>query len=103
MTNLEAIKASIGANYPVDDASFTMALEGVGIIPSDAYVAGKSFDMALIALIDSLLSGASRISEGGYTIEVNADALWKLRSFLLAKWGLPDFSKPILRDQTNLW
>lgn len=103
MTNLEAIKASIGGNYPVDDASFIMALEGVGIDPYGTYLAGKAYDMALIALIDSLIAGASRISEGGYTVEINTDGLLRLRSLLLGKWGLVDYSRPVLRDQTNLW
>lgn len=103
MTNLEAIRASIGANYPVDDASFTMALAGLGLDPDADYVAGRDFDLALVALIDTLLAGVTRISEGGYTIEINADALWKLRSWYLRKWGIPDLTGAYLRDRTNMW
>lgn len=103
MTNLEAIRASIGGNYPVDDASFALALATLGLDPDAEYVPGQTFDLALISLIDTLIGGVSRISEGGYTIELNMDALLGLRSLLLRRWGLVDYSKPYLRDRTNMW
>lgn len=103
MTNLEAIEARIGLNYPIEDATFEVAVVESGVNPDDMFTGGKSFDMALIAIIDTLIGSAERISEGGYTVQLNLDALYRLRSLLSRKWGLPDLSQPYLIDRTNRW
>jgi len=103
MTNLEAIEARIGLNYPIEDATFEVAVVESGVNPDDTFTGGKSFDMALIAIIDTLIGSAERISEGGYTVQLNLDALYRLRSLLSRKWGLPDLSQPYLIDRTNRW
>lgn len=103
MTNIEAIEARIGLNYPIEDATFQAAIAESGITPGDEYVPGRAFDTALIAIIDTLIGSAERISEGGYTVQLNLDALYRLRSLLSRKWGLPDLSQPYLVDRTNRW
>lgn len=103
MTNLEAIKAKVGLNYPLEDDTFNIAVTESGIDPNAIFTGGKSFDFAFIAILDSLLASAERISEGGYTVQLNLDALFKLRSLLYRKWGVPDPSAPYLIDRTNRW
>ena len=103
MTNLEAIQAKVGLNYPIEDATFEIAVVESGIDPDAEFTGGRAFDFAFIAIIDSLLASAERISEGGYTVQLNLDALFRLRSLLYRKWGVPDPSAPYLVDRTNRW
>ncbi len=103
MTNLEAIKAKVALNYPIEDATFDVAVAESGLEPDDTFVGGRSFDFAFIGIIDSLLASAERISEGGYTVQLNLDALFRLRSMLYRKWGVPDPSAAYLIDRTNRW
>lgn len=103
MTNLEAIEARIALNYPIEDATFLAAVAESGLDAEATYSPGRSFDRALIAVIDTLIGSAERISEGGYTAQLNLDALYRLRSLLSRKWGWPDLSQPYLIDKTNMW
>lgn len=103
MTNRQAIEAKIGLNYPIDSVTFEYALMGLDIDPESAFVPGKAFDMALVSLIDTLIGSAERITESGYTVQLNLDALYRLRSLLVRKWGDPDLSGAILRDRSRMW
>lgn len=105
MTNLDYIKSKIGQNYPLDDATFEHALEASGIVPDDVYIISKGFDMAFIDLLVTLIASAERISEGGYTVQLNLDALRSLLLWYLNKWGLPAPGQPIIRGRraTQLW
>lgn len=103
MTNLEAVKVKIANNYPLEDEFFEVALIEAGIVAGDEFVGGKSFDRSMVNLLLSLMASAERISEGGYTVELNIDALQRLLSYYLNKWGWPDPSKPIIRDKSYLW
>lgn len=105
LTNLQYISTKIGSNYPMDSEVFTNALHANGILPSEPYVPGKAFDLAFIDLLMTLLSSADRISEGGYTVEFNADAIRSLLSWYLNKWGLSAPGQPIIRGRraTGLW
>lgn len=103
MTNRQAIEAKIGLNYPIDSVTFEYALMGLDIDPEFGFIPGKSFDMALVSLIDTLIGSAERITESGYTVQLNLDALYRLRSLLVRKWGDPDLSGAILRDRSRMW
>lgn len=105
LTNLQYISTKIGSNYPMDSEVFTNALHANGILPSDPYVPGKAFDLAFIDLLMTLLASADRISEGGYTVEFNADAIRSLLSWYLNKWGLSAPGQPVIRGRraTMLW
>jgi hypothetical protein len=103
MTNLEAAKAAIGQNYPFDEDTFILGLTSAGLDPAAEQVPGKTFDLALAALILYLIAAAERISEGGYTVELNADALMELYRILRRRWDKPDLTGPILRDRTWMW
>lgn len=102
MTNRQAIEAKIGLNYPIDSVTFEYALIGSDIDPDANFVPGRAFDMALIAIIDTLIGSAERITESGYTVQLNLDALYRLRSLLVRKWGLPDLSGAYLIDKSYL-
>lgn len=102
MTNLEAAKAAIGANYPWTDASFELGLAKQGLNPTDTMVPGKSFDLALAALILYLITAAD-IEEGGYAVSLDRDAMLEARKALLAPWDIPDGRGPTLRDRTYMW
>lgn len=103
MTNLEAIKGKVALNYPIEDVTFDIAVAESGVDPDAEFTGGRSFDFALIGILTSLLASAERISEGGYTVQLNLDALFKLLSFLYRKWGIPDPTTPYLKDRTNRW
>lgn len=102
MTNLEAAKAAIGANYPWTDDSFRLGLVGQGLDPAAQQAPGKSFDLALAALILYLITSAD-IREGGYAVSLDRDAMLAARRALLSKWDQPDGTGPTLRDRTYMW
>lgn len=104
MTNIEYVRAIMGVNYPLDDAFFTATLTGNGIDPESEFVKGKEFDIALANSLIFLLASAERISEGGYTVQLNLDAIRSLISLLFNRWGLPDpLAERRLIDITNQW
>ncbi len=102
MTNLEAAKAAIGANYPWTDNAFELGLAKQGLNPTDTVVPGKSFDLAMAALILYLITAAD-IREGGYAVSLDRDAMLEARKALLAPWDEPDGTGPYLRDRTYMW
>lgn len=103
MTNLEAAKSLIGSNYPFDEYTYENGLAYAGLDPNEVYVKGKAFDLAMADFILWLSTSAKRISEGGYTVEIDVAALLKVRSLLLRKWGLDDGEGPRLRNKSWLW
>lgn len=104
MTNIEYVRAVMGVNYPLDDAFFTATLTGEGVMPDDEYVKGRTFDIALANSLIFLLASAERISEGGYTVQLNFDAIRSLISLLFKRWGLPDpLAERRVIDITNQW
>lgn len=103
MTNREAIEAKIALNYPIDSVTFEYALMGLDIDPEAGFVPGKAFDTALIAIIDTLIASAEKIKESGFEVQLNLDALFRLRMILVRKWGEPDLSGAILRDRSRMW
>lgn len=104
MTNLEYVKAIMGANYPLDDAFFLAVLSGNDIDPTADYEKGRAFDVAFANSLLFMLTSAESISEGGYTVKLNFDAISTLISWYFRKWGLPDpFAKTSVVDITNQW
>lgn len=105
MTNLQYISTKIGGNYPIDSDVFLNALQSEGIDPDGEYIAGRGFDMAFISVLQSLIASANRISEGGYAIQVDIDAIRSLLNWYLNKWGLSAPNQPIIRGRraTSLW
>lgn len=63
----------------------------------------KDLDLCLSGLILTICTSGS-VSEGGYSLSVNdKEALLKIRSLLLTKWGVNDNSDPLIEDATGLW
>lgn len=102
MTNLEAIQAKVN-NYPIDKSTFEVALIESGLNPNATFVGGKSFDWGMVKLIVSLLTSASRISEGGYTVELDMTALRELLNYYLNLWGWRNPMTPKLKDGSFKW
>lgn len=102
MTNLEAIQAKVN-NYPIDEATFGVALIESGLNPNDTFVGGKSFDWGMVKLIVSLLTSASKISEGGYTVELDLNAFQNLLNYYLNLWGWRNPMNPRLKDGSFKW
>lgn len=103
MTNLKVAEDLIGSNYPFDEDTFNTGLLVAGIDPGADFVPGKSFDIAFASFIMFLTSAATKISEGGYTVEIDPKNLLNLRKVLLAKWGISDNMGATLVDRTYLW
>lgn len=102
MTNLQAAQSTIASNYPFDDEAFKAGLISVGLDPDADQIAGKGFDLALAGLILFLITSAD-VSEGGYSVKLDRDALMKVRNSLLAKWDSQVPTGATLRDRTYYW
>lgn len=103
-TYLETARDLLGVDE--DQLSDTVIFSGFaanGINPADEYVESKASDIALANFMLWLSIRAKRISEGGYTVEIDAAALLQVRSLLLRKWGLDDGQGPRLRNKSWLW
>lgn len=103
MTNIEAVKALIGSNYPYDEGLFESGLTMSCLDPNAIFEAGKTTDIAFADFILFLTTSASRISEGGYTVEINIDALFRVRNILLNRWGVSTNEGAVLIDKTYTW
>lgn len=103
MKNWEAAQHSVGSNYPFDDEAYKVGLQLAGLDPDAEQITGKEFDLAVAALILFLITSAD-ISEGGYAVKLDRDALFRVRQSLLDKWDDPTPNGgPTLRDRTYLW
>lgn len=102
MTNWESAKVSVGSNYPFDDEAYKVGLISVGLDPDAEMVAGKQFDLAVAGLILFLVTSPD-LSEGGYRVQFDRDALLKVRNALIAKWDAPIPTGPTLRNRTYKW
>lgn len=103
MDNLSVIKALIGSNYPFDEDVFRAGLIYSGIDPCDVYSSSRDTDIGFANFILFLTTTAKRVSEGGYTVEIDIEALFRVRSILLGRWGIPDGEGATLRDRSYLW
>ncbi len=104
MTNLEALQGIVGNNYPFNPNAFDKNLIDQGLNRSDIYTVAnmKAVDLAAVGLINTLITSVD-VSEGGYKITVGDRAdLLKLRSSLLAKYGISDGSATI-NDASDRW
>ena len=103
MTNIEAMKNII--NYPLKDGSFIIALQRAGITPTEEFdpVNAKALDVASSWLILTVLTSPKSVSEGGYSITyADKESLLKVRSLLLAYWGIPDTEASSINDASFL-
>lgn|SRR5690606_19986528 len=102
MTNQEAAKSSVGSNYPFDDEAFKVGLTSVGLDPEAEFAPGKAYDLAIAQLILYLITAAD-IREGGYAVNLDRDAMFRVRKALLDKWDSTIPDGPVIRNRTYMW
>ncbi len=105
MTNLEAIKGSVG--YPIPDNTANLYLIKRGLNAPDevtqSILTGKAFELAQADLYIWLISSAN-ISEGGYSISLTEKKeLKKLASGIYSKHGVSDPTCPTVKDASDSW
>ena len=99
MTNLEALKATVGSNYPLDENTYLKGFIDAGsskynlltLNPNDDYVPTntKTVDVIAAGLLLVLLSNPQSIKEGGYEItKADRQAIIQTRAYLLGRWGI---------------
>ena len=90
MSYLEAIKGKL--TYPLSDNAFILALLDRGLISSDIYKGGESFDLAYADSITTLVT-VPNISEGGYKVSLSdKKTLLEVAAGIYAKY---DVANPI--------
>lgn len=112
MTNLEALQATIGSNYPLNPNAYVKALLDapntpglLALNPTDDYVSdnAKTVDICAAGLIWVLLTSPQSIKEGGYEItNASAAALQATRTMLLGKYGIPSGTS-FIQNLPNKW
>ena len=102
MNNLEAAKNIIASNYPFDDNAFKTGLASAGLDSEAPFAPGKSFDLAIAQVILFLITSAD-VSEGGYSVKLDRNALVKTRIALLSKWDSAIPAGATLQDRTYKW
>lgn len=109
LTNKKSLIAAIAFNYPIPDDAIEKALIDSDIDGDGNYtkVDEKQIDLCAAGLIVGILTGATSMSEGGFSISMSdREALRKTRSFLLLKWGeadIMDTSVPKISDASSFW
>lgn len=105
MTNLNQIKSLIAQNYPISDSFFEAQLSQYGVIASDEYSGGRNFDYAVFMSCFFILSGAVKIQESGYSVELNKDGFEMLMQMYADKWGwaIPNKDLGLIKNATNGW
>jgi hypothetical protein len=100
MTNKEALIAVLGVSVP--DLSADKVLLDAEITGADTYSAEneKSIATCAVKLLYGLL--LPNISEGGYSISYNRDAIKDKIAYLSKQYELDDVSKPSIKSR-NAW
>ncbi|MBF9252482.1 hypothetical protein I2I11_04180 [Pontibacter sp. 172403-2] len=106
MTNLEAVKSTVGANYPLDASVYIKAMIDAGIAPEGVYSKenAKAVDVCAAALILVLLASPD-LREGSYQVTLaDRTNLMNVRKALLSKYGLQTGTGPVISGAaTYLW
>lgn len=108
MTILEALKAAVGLNYPVDDLTYQKTLTDKDLDPAGTYDSTftKPVELCAASIVLVLLGSAESIREGGYSISLgDKDALFKLYNYYVDKYpdDLQPLPKPTISNKTYLW
>lgn len=104
MTNKEYLIASLnGLNVSDSDIAIIMAKSGVD---GESPVNVRECDMAVYNRMSVVLKSCmANVSEGGYSVSWNMEAVKAFYKALAAELGKPDvlFTKPKIRNRSNLW
>ena len=104
MTNKEYLTKSLnGLNISSDDIEIIMLK---GNIDPDANADTQSCDLAVYNRFSVILKGACQnVSEGGYSISWNLEAVKMFYSSLCNELGKPNVlvNRPKIRNRSNIW
>ena len=104
MTNKEYLTKSLaGLNITPDDIDIILLKGG---IEADAVADVKSCDLAVYRRMSVLLKGVlQNVTEGGYSISWNVEAVKLFYSSLCNELGLDNVlvSNPKVRNRSNIW
>jgi len=106
MTNLEAVKGTVGLNYPLDASVYSKAMIDAAIEPEGVYSKenAKAVDVCAASLILTLLTSPD-LREGGYQVTLaDRTVLLNVRKALLSKHGIATGTGPVISGAaTYLW
>ena len=103
MTYTEYITATVQKfGGTAEDAQLILANQQALIPTPTAQVDTRTAQKAL-CLEFALLIPMANVTEGGYSVSWNMDALKIWYSTTCAKLGLTDVTKPKVRNRSNLW
>ena len=104
MTNLDYITKSLsGLNVSSDDIEIIMVKAG---IDGNAPVNIDACDNAIYNCMSVILKGMTHnVTEGGYSVSWNMDAVKAFYNALCTELGKPNvlFSRPKVRNKSNIW
>ena len=86
-----------------EDAEFFLASNPDMIPDPEAEADSKVAMRVLYDEFEMLMPLASSVSEGGYTVSWNWNAIKAWRTAVARKLGLNDPSKPLVRNRSDLW
>lgn len=104
MTNMEMLRNSIGYNYPIRPEAFEAALLQNGLDPNAEWEKSRDFGLSQYFLAVNLLTSADKITESGYSVSFDKDALLKFIKAVADAWGIDDpngFGS--IKNATNKW
>lgn len=101
-TNRDYISATL-SGFNVKDTDIDLILLKSGLTDTDN-VNISLCDMAIYNRLSVVLKAASHnVSEGGYSISWNIEALKMYYATLCSELGLPNVLKPKIRNRSNRW
>jgi hypothetical protein len=101
MTNLEALKASIG--FPITDAQAELILLNRSVDKAEAYT-GTTTKMQL-SKADALIlaSSSPNIGEGGYSISQSDKSVLISEANRIYEANGESSAAPVIRNASNIW
>lgn len=103
MTYKEYIKKTAGKfGLDTEDVDLILANQAALIPDPNAEVNARTAKVALCNEFATLIPLAN-ISEGGYSITWNWEAIKLWYNATCAKLGLKNYAKPALRNKSNIW
>jgi hypothetical protein len=105
MTIGEYIKEKFSIwSVELSDAMIAVELSRVNLNASETITSEINLDTFFYNVIPEIISMPSSISEGGFSISYDKDALLRYYSMLASKLGKPDqFSQNTITDITSKW
>lgn len=104
MTNKQYISKSLnGLNVSEDDIDIILVKSG---IEGDSDADVETCDKAVHKRFSVVLKGMTQnVSEGGYSISWNMDAVKLYYNALCNEYGLENVlnTRPVIRDRSNMW